>query len=167
MRGFTLIELLMVMLILAMGAVIVVTNAPPQRSDVRTAAERFALGLKLSEERAALLGNPVRIVVEDTQYRFEQYRGSEWMEGTIGRFPSRVTLPADILLSVTSESVVKDNEARLLRPNQEKAKDSAQTIIIDPAGMSASIKAEFSRQGDRWIVEQAATGEVRVGRSAN
>ena len=165
MRGFTLIELLVVMTILAFAAIVVVFNAPPQRSDVKTAAERFALSLRVADDEAALSGRSKRLVMEETRYFFERYGGGEWRAAPVGSFPPIVELPRDVILTAATENPVADNEARLLRPSEEKQDDKSQKMLIDPAGLPVSLRAEFVQGSNRWIVTRNERGEVSIERA--
>lgn len=165
MRGFSLIELLVVLTILAFAAIVVVINAPTMRSDVRTAAERFALTLRVADDEAALSGRALRLVMEENQYFFEQYGGGEWRAAPIGNFPAVIELPRDVFLIATTESLVADNEARLLRPTDEKPEEESEKMLIDPAGLPASLTAEFSQNNNRWTVTRNERGEVSIERA--
>jgi|GEM_PF-5012813 len=165
MRGFTLIELLVVMTILALAAIVVVINAPAARTDVRTSAERFALSLRIADDEAALSGRAMRLVIEENRYFFEQYGGGEWQAAPVGNFPAVVEMPNNVLLTATMESSVADNEARLLRPTQEKTDEKSQKMLIDPAGLPAVLTTEFAQNNNRWIVTRNERGEVSIERA--
>ena len=168
MRGFTLTELLIVMLILATAAIVVVVNAPTMQSDLQTHAEQFALSLTIADDEATLSGRALQLVMAEDRYFYQHYSDGEWVAASIGTFPTETALPNGMLLVATKQSVVADNEASLLRPTQQETEDESERVLIDPAGMPASLRAEFVRRNNnRWVVTRDERGEVSVERARN
>ncbi len=167
MRGFTLIELLIVMAILASVSLAVVMNAPTARPPAQEAAERFAFALTVADDAAAISGQPLRLVVADNTYFFERYGAGEWTPVPLGKLPAVTILPPGVAFTLATESPVKDNEERLLSREAEEAgrdeNDERRIVMIDPAGLPATVNAVFSGPRRRWVVRRDAMGEVAIG----
>ncbi len=168
MRGFTLIELLIVMAILAMVSLAVVVNAPTARPPAQDAAERFALALTVADDAVTISGRPLRLVVSDNTYFFETYAAGDWTPAPLGRLPVVTVLPPGVALAVETDSPVKDNEERLLSRAADRGEggdddEGRRIVMIDPAGLPATISAVFYGARRQWIVRRDAMGEVAIG----
>ncbi|MEO0879464.1 MAG: prepilin-type N-terminal cleavage/methylation domain-containing protein [Pseudomonadota bacterium] len=164
MRGLSLIELLVVLLVLSLAAFVAISNAPRLASDVETEAERFAVRLRIVEDAAAISARPVRLVHEPGRYVFEEYASPDWRPISLGAATAETLLPRGVSLTVASDRVIADNEARLLDRGRARDRGGPQFVVLDPAGLPQTIRAEFSERGRRWSVVRTNTGAVEVRR---
>ncbi|MEM9169865.1 MAG: GspH/FimT family pseudopilin [Pseudomonadota bacterium] len=149
-RGLTLIELLVVMAIVGFAVGVVAMNAPPTRAPERDAAERFALLLARAHDAAAVSGRPMRLVVSDTSYAFEEYAPPAWAPARFGRLAAERDAPRGVRFSVEAAEPLGDNAARLAGGgllsggvDRTDGDDAAQRIVIDPAGPPRAFRATF------------------------
>lgn len=77
--GFTLIEMLVAILIAAvLIGMVVVSGAPSPSRALETDADRLAQLLALAREEAQVRGAPIRLEVDERQFRFVQFRDAQW-----------------------------------------------------------------------------------------
>jgi general secretion pathway protein H len=158
-RGLTLIELLVVMGILALAATIVIVNAPPARSQARTAADDFAQTLRGAIDTAIINGGSYRLEVLPATWRLAKLSDGEWT--AIAELPEDEK--GDILLRIEIEEAAQSNALGLYgkRPDRRDREEPV-TVPLDPFGGAHPFDLYFQKNREVWRVSAAEDGTVEV-----
>jgi prepilin-type N-terminal cleavage/methylation domain-containing protein len=157
--GLTLIELLVVMSILALGASVVLLNAPPSQPPARTAAENFAAQARAAFAAAVIEGASYKMEIRELEYAVWRYNDGEW------RRTSRISVGGpsdDIIFRVEITDAAAANALALNGESENLTNRSGEPLAfpIDPLGGGPSAIAHFeSRRGD-WAVLIAPNGAI-------
>ena len=158
-RGVTLIELLVVMGILALGATIVIVNAPPQREPARAAATAFADMLRGAVDDAVVSGDVLRLEIASQDWRLARFADGEWTASKT----SDDDLLAGMLLRAEVDDPARSNRQALTGARAaRRERDAPVTIPVDPFGAMPGFTVRFERQGEVWAVRHDVAGAVTV-----
>ncbi len=158
-RGISLVELLIVLSILAMVAGVVIINAPPGRSDVREAADRFAVRLDFAAQEAMTKGVLIGMTLEDEGYAFFSYNRGEWTTLENSHVAGE-DFPSDYAVTFELKQAAKRNE-----PAEKKRESEAgiqPDILFSPTGETTGFSAIFQDRQKVFSVTLDNAGRVEV-----
>jgi|GEM_PF-3659110 len=123
-------------------------------------AEKFAARLQFAVEMATLNGEPLRLAINDAEYRYLRFSRGEWEESQVGALRSgRFSTLASVDQSAGEPALQND---RFL--NAVVDEESEEFIMqIDPIGGATQFSIRFGID-NAFRVSLTETGKVTVGR---
>lgn len=143
--GFTLVEVMTVVFIIGLTSGLVLLTMPERAPPSERVADAFARDVRQASDRAILTGRVQAIDLVEDGYRPVEWRDDSWVSLARPRGLSR----RGLRLTLRDGQRVDDEEELLPE------------LVFDPTGVNDPVELEFRMDGDRFILNIAADGEVR------
>lgn len=165
--GFSLMEMLVVVFIIAMASTAVVLTLPEPTPDARKHADALARELVQAGRESIISGEPIALTANADGYRFQRYRGGEWLPmGTGKSLSDRATPEAErTRLAVTSLQDTETARTRSYRTRaaEEDAKAAAlPDVIFYPVGEATPAEIVVDQGGVQAIILVSEDASVRI-----
>jgi general secretion pathway protein H len=139
-RGFTLVEMMAVLAILALSTAAVLLVVPTGRGSALKSAEKLAARIVLVRDEAVIAARPMAVAVDAGGYRFEEWRGGEWLAAS-----------GKIMAPIALDKGLSASPAGRVSFDATGAADRGMTITI-------------MQNDERASVQINANGQVKIAR---